>query len=119
MIVIKDFFWFWKDWYQIDWTILREKRPLTEYDLDFTDIRYINNWQSEILNKLWRKLDKEHNQFFHTKIRKTSRVLKQYEYKRAFYTMEELVFLSWRNKQYIYNHLYNWEKLETFLNFKI
>lgn len=114
MEIIKDFFWFWIDWFETETEI--KNNTITLNDID---IEYIESKQFNYLTKLWIKLDREHNQYFAFKKRKIGRGNRFYYYNWINYTMTQLSRMSWVGYQTIYNRINrHWMSVEVALTKK-
>ena len=110
MKIIKNFYWFWIDWYETETGIRRTlNKVLTEENLNTKDKRYIKDAQIYTLRALWKKLDKEHNQTFYISaenwIKWGAKITKYYEYKWKYYTAKEIAVLTDLEEHTIYSRL--------------
>ena len=106
--VIKDYYWFWKNWLANHWKVVQE---FTEESLTIWDLSYIDDCKTKRLYILGIQLDRMHNQTFAINKYTSCKRKKYYDYEWRYFTMTELVQLSWIQASIIHWRLNRWMSL--------
>lgn len=94
MKTYKDFFWFWKDWYEIDWKMYDDIQDIEVYDtFNKEDKFYMKEMYTKELQQLWRSLTSRKN------------VMHSFEFEWEMYSVRDICELIWKWQRFVYKYL--------------